>query len=30
MSEKELARRLGVQFTPTLLFFNERRTWSCA
>jgi thioredoxin-related protein len=23
MSEKELARRLGVQFTPTLLFFNE-------
>jgi len=24
MSEKELARRLGVQFTPTLLFFNEK------
>lgn len=24
MSEKELARRLGVQFTPTLLFFNEQ------
>jgi thioredoxin-related protein len=24
MSEKELGRRLGVQFTPTLLFFNEK------
>lgn len=24
MSEKELGRALGVQFTPTLLFFNER------
>jgi thioredoxin-related protein len=24
MSEKELARRLGVQFTPTLLFFDEK------
>lgn len=24
MTEKELARRLGVQFTPTLLFFNEQ------
>ncbi|HEV2219966.1 MAG TPA: thioredoxin fold domain-containing protein [Casimicrobiaceae bacterium] len=23
MSEKELARRLGVQFTPTVLFFDE-------
>jgi thioredoxin-related protein len=23
-SEKELARHLGVQFTPTLLFFNEK------
>jgi thioredoxin-related protein len=23
MSEKELGRRLGVQFTPTLIFFNE-------
>lgn len=24
MSEKELARTLGVQFTPTLVFFNEK------
>jgi len=24
MTEKELARQLGVQFTPTLLFFDER------
>jgi thioredoxin-related protein len=24
MSEKELARKLGVQFTPTLLFFDEK------